>query len=278
MFLSTASAEYGHHELDFRFEVFSEGKGFLFAHHGAKLNELMEVCGLSALGRHFLMVEMAYPMTFPDVLLDKGLFFTRYGVEPWVVFERYFRFDASRMERFFESTRADSELDCTIFGGDQAEWAAEDIDRCLDTLRCRPGPVPLAGLRSWIHTHDNHFLWLGGRSLDLLRRLIASSLVGFFNHVHSHPYSPVPDDLIDLVLSNYHTAPLVCFPTEWDWKTGDEVATGVRVECGGIRALVETAESSWIAYRLNPPRELVGRGLLIAYQFERESWTYEERR
>lgn len=276
MFLSSTSPDGGPHELDFRFEVFPEENRFLFAHHGARLHELLEVCGVPSLGSTFFMVEMAYPFALPDIIRDKQLLHDRYGVEPATVFGCYLRFDSEMLARFFENTRTDTELDCTIIGTDEREPSEQDFQRFLDGLKSGPGHIPLAGLRSWLHTHDNHFLWLGAKPLGLLRRLIAASLVGFFNHVHPHSYCPVPDHLIDVIQSRYHTAPLVCFPTGWDSSRATEVAGSVQVEDDEVQALLETGESYWIAYQLNPPKELLGRGLLLSYQFRSESWSYEE--
>jgi hypothetical protein len=276
MFLSSISPDAGLHELDFRFEAFPVEEEFVFAHHGAKLNELLEVCALPSLGSTFYMVEMAYPFSLPDVIGNRSLFLDRYGIEPSLVCNRFLQFDSETLARFFENTRTDTELDCTLIGTDEPELAEQDFQRFLDALKCGPSRVPLMSLRSWVHTHDNHFLWLATKPLGLLRRLIAASLVGFFNHIHPRFYTPVPDNLIDLILSKYHTAPLVCFPTEWDWSKADEVVAGVQVEIDGVQALVETAASSWIAYQLNPPSDLVGRGLLISYKFQMESWSVEE--
>jgi len=274
MFLSSISPDDGLHELDFRFEICPVAEQFLFAHHGAKLNELLEVCALPTLGSTFYIVEMACPFSLLDVIGNSSLLQDRYGIEPSLVYDRYLRFDSEALARFFENTRTDTELDCTIIGTDAPGLAEADLQRILDAQKNGPSHVLLAGIRSWLHTHDNHFLWLAAKPLGLLRRLIAASLVGFLNHVHAHCYTPVPDKLIDLILSEYHTAPLVCFPTEWDWNEADEVPSGVQVDTDGIQILVTTTESSWIAYQLNPPKELIGRGLLISYQFQRESWSF----
>jgi hypothetical protein len=275
MFLADCSPDDGLHELDFRFEVYP-GEEFLFAHHGAKLNELLGVCGLPSLGSNFYMVEMAYPLALPDLIRESGPFCDRYGVEPSTAYGRYLRFDGETLTRFFENTTADNELDCTILGTDERELPEEECERFLAAAKGGPGRIPLGGLRSWVHTHDNHFLWFGSRPLGLLRKLIEASLLGFFRQARPHAYTPVPDGLIDLILYKYHTAPLVCFPTTWDDGTNQEVASGVQVDSEGIQALVETAETSWVAYRLNPPKELVGRGLLISYEFQGQSWSYEE--
>jgi hypothetical protein len=276
MFLSSCRAGDGLHELDFRFEVFSEGEGFLFAHHGAKLNELLEACGDGALGSTFYMVELMYPLSLPDVIASKELFRNRYGVEPDTVYDKFLRFDLETLAIFFESTKTDNELDCVIVGTDEPVLAEQILQQFLDSLTAGPSHVPLAGLRSWLRTHDNHFLWLAAKPVDVLRRLIATSLLGFFDHVHHHRYTPVPDSLVELVLSKYHTAPLVCVPTGWDSGKASEVTSGVEEKAGGIRALIETKESSWIAYKLDPPKELIGRGLLISYEFRSESWSFEE--
>ncbi len=150
------------------------------------------------------------------------------------------------------------------------------MQRFVDALKGGPRQVPLLGFRSWIHTHDNHFLWIGSKSLGLLRKLIAASLIGFFHQLRPHAYTPVPDGLIDLIGSHYHTAALVCVPSTYDLNTGKEIEVGVQVDDDRIKALVGTAAESWIAYQLNPPKELVGRGLLIAYDFGKESWSFEE--
>jgi hypothetical protein len=271
MFLSSLSPDVGPHELDFRFEVFPDGEGFLFAHHGAKLNELMEVCGLPNLGSHFYLVDMAHPFTLPDVIRDPSVLRGRYGVEPPTVYDRFLEFDSDTAARFFKNTEADDELDCMLIGTDDPLPSEQEAQRLLDALRNGPGDVRLTGLRCWIRTHDNHFLWLGTKGIGLLRTLIASTLIGFFRHVHPFPYTPVPESLIDLILANYRIAPLVCFPSALDDGPAD-----VQVSNAGIQALVETAASSWIAYRLNPPEELVGRGLLITFEFRTKAWSFEE--
>jgi len=278
MFLSDTPSELGPHELDFRFEAFPADDEFLFAHHGAKLSELLETCGQGSLGSTFYIVEMAYPLTLADAAARPGLFSDRYGVEPAVVHGRYLRFDSRELARFFGNTAADTELDCTVFGTRWAAVSEQDLQRFLDAVTLQAGRVRLADPWpcSWLHTHDNHFLWLAARPLGLLRRLVASSLLGFFRHVRPHPYAPVPEALIDLIQSRYHTAPLVCFPTTWDSATNAEVPSGVQDGPESVRALVEAVESSWIAYRLNPPRELVGRGLLISYLFQNKAWSFEE--
>jgi hypothetical protein len=276
MFLSGIDPGDGVHELDFRFELFPEEDRFLFAHHGAKLSELIEVQGLRTLGSTFYMVEMGYPFSFSEVIGNTGLLRDRYGIEPLLVDGGYLQFDSQSLTTFFENTRKDFELDCTILGTDEPRLTEQAVTRFLECLKNGPNQMPGDSIRSWLHIHDNHFLWLGAKPTGLLRRLIAASLVGFFNHVHRHNYTPLPDNLIDLILAKYHTAPLVCHATAWDQSVADEVPSGVQIESDTIRALVETKGTSWIAYQLNPPKELVGRALLISYQFQGESWSFEE--
>jgi hypothetical protein len=276
MLLSSITPHDSHHELDFRFEVFPGNDEFLFAHHGGRLSELAKVVALSKLGSVFYMVEANYPFTINDVVADKTVFQNRYGVEPDVVHNRYLRFDLNRLDRFFESTQADCELDCFIVGADTDQLSDEDLERFVKARDASKGFLRLSGFwrGSWLHTHDNHFLWLVARSLDLLKSLIAASIVGFFRHVHHYDYTAPSDALVDLIVSQYHTAPLVCFPTRW--HDTSEVPGDVQVDANSVRALVETAETSWIAYHLNPPRHLVGRRLLISYSFHDNSWSWEK--
>jgi hypothetical protein len=182
------------------------------------------------------------------------------------------------LARSFENTGAGAELDCTVMGTDAPELSEQEIQRFLDTIKNGPGHIAPAGLRSWVHTHDNHFLWPGAKPLGLLRKLIAGSLTGFFNHVHPHSYGPVPDRLIDSIPSTYHTAPLLWFPTARDSSRAAEVAGGVRVGGDEVQALLEAGEPYRIAHQLNLPEELLGRGPLLSSKFRSESWSYEELR
>lgn len=278
MFLVNMPSENGLHELDFRFETYPGEENFLFAHHGATLDELMDTCGLASLGSTFYVVEVASPFALPEAISNSSLMHDRYGVAPSVVHDHYLRLDAEAFAKFVQNTRADTELDCTILATHGPDVSQEDIQRFLEAIKDRAGRVPLAGLSpgSCLHTHDNHFLWLAAQPVGLLRTLINASVVGFFSHVRPRSYAPLPGDIIDLILTKYHTAPLVCFPTEWDENCTTEVPSGVQITSDSVQALVQTAESSWIAYQLNPPKELLRRGLLISYRFGSESWAIEE--
>src|SRR5438105_613845 len=95
MLLSSLDREDRRHELDFRFEV-SPGKDhFLFAYHGACLHELLETCGLPALGSTFYLADMADPLILADAIRDPSLLRERYGVEPAGLHGRCFRCSAS---------------------------------------------------------------------------------------------------------------------------------------------------------------------------------------
>ncbi len=274
LFLSTRSAEDGPHELDFRFERYPEDGRFLFAHHGARLGELLGVCGLPDLGQTFYVVRVGYPFSLEDAVQDAGLIRDRYGVEPTPAYGRYLRFDREALQGFAENAPGD-DLDCTIVGIDEPSLSERELHRFEETLPGGLGRVPLGSLRSWFYTHDNHFCWLAARPPDLLRRLIEASLVGFINHVRPHNYASLPGGLIDLLLDRYHTAPVVCFPTRWDHEKMDAVPHDVQVEEEAVHALLETGQSHWIAYQLNPPKDLIGRQLAVSYQFGTDQWSYQ---
>jgi hypothetical protein len=126
---------------------------------------------------------------------------------------------------------------------------------------------------SWLVIRENHFFYLVGRPIGLLETLIAESILGFFYHVYPHPYTPLPQTLVDRMLAEYHTAPLICYPTEF--VKGQEVIGAVMHDGEVIRALLETAEASWIAPQRNPPAHLVGRALLISYDLRSATWSCE---
>jgi hypothetical protein len=275
MFLASIPEECGLHDLDFRFEIPGDGDQFLFAHHGLNLHDLAETIDLSSLGSIFYMVEACQPFALQDVIADKSLFLERYGVKPAVLYDRCLAFDRKRLIDFFLSTRDDDRLDCIILGTQDEPLSEEKFERLHQSVADRETWISLcrAWNISWLRTHDNHFFWLTAQSFSLLRRLIAESILGFFSHVHACRYAPVPDALIDLIIAEYHTAPLVCLPTAW--VNGNEVPADVQSDDESIQALLETAESSWIAYQLNPPRHLVGRGLLVSYHFGRGAWSFE---
>lgn len=275
MFLACMADERSRHELDFRFQWLAEGTQFLFAHHGLSLSDLAGTLDLSRLGSSFYMVEARSPFTLVEIIADPHRFLEQYGVEPTVAYEQYLWFDLTKLGQFFQNTADDDELDCIIVGKQGDLLSQAEFDQWVQPLRSGEVLSSLSGSwdGSWLRTHGNHFLWLVSQSPDLLRWLIAESILGFFNHIHPHDYQPLPQALIDLIVAEYHTAPLVCFPTEW--ANGKEVPVGVQSDQHAIRALIETAEASWIAYQLSPPRHLVGRGLLVSYDLHQEAWSYE---
>jgi len=270
--LDSLSVDYGLHELDFRFE--QNESTFLFAHHGLNLADLAETIDLSRLGRSFYAVEFRMPFTLDEVIADRSLFSERYDQEPEILYGRYPWFDLLALERFFRATKDEGELDCIIIGMDEGPLVETEFETLAQRFQNQDRSSPsLPWNGSWLHTHDNHFCWLRFQSPHLLRTLIAESILGFFHHVQPGPYSPVPESLIDLVCTEYQIAPLVCYPTER--VRGKEIPSSVQRDEHGLQALLETAESSWIAYQLNPPRELVGRGLLVSYDFRSGSWSFE---
>jgi hypothetical protein len=275
VFHAAVSLQQGFHELDFRFEVRGDGDEFLFAHHGLSLSDLSATLDLRSLGSTFYMVDARYPFTLTEAIADRRAFDQGYGGEPVVSADHYLRFDLLQLARFFRSTQADTLLDCSLIGvsGD-APPPPELEDRLRDARERGGGPALLGPWHvSWLATHDNHFFRMVGRPIRLLQTLIAESIRGFFHHVYSHPYPPLPEGLVDHLLAEYHTAPLLCFPT--DWHQGREAAGAVMHDSQAIRALLETAHSSWIAYQLNPPAHLVGRALLVSYDFRTATWSWE---
>ena len=282
MFLSSIDSDEAddYHELDFRFEYFPEEDVFVFAHHGATLHELLEVCGEGQLGSMFYLVEMSDPLHLSEALKELSLFEKLFEVAPSIIETSFLLFNHEQLSLFFKKANDLIYLDCTMIGGYKQQATLEAIKSIFNTNQ-----LPLE-VSSVIHTHDNHFLWLRARSLKLLRKLINASLIGFFNHLHPRAYSPIPNHLIDLILSKYHTTPLVSVPTVWVKKPPEPgfvlssesapQAVGFEIDSNRIQILVETQETSWIAHKLNPPKELVGRGLFISYSFKEESWAFEE--
>lgn len=243
------------HELDFRFEYDLEEDVFLLVHHGVTLHELLEVCG-SDLGSTFYLFEMRDPVKFEDVLKGVDIFEQHFKVLPSIVEGKYLSFDTEKLESFFKEADAITFVDCALIGNFGEVPTDADIENIVKDKA-------LSSFTSIIHTHDNHFLWVKARSLNLLRRIINASLIGFFNHVQAHVYKEVPSDLIDLIVSKYHTTSLVC-------------QVDVQMDENKIQALLETSESHWTSSRQSFPKEMHGRGLLISYNFKEESWSFQE--
>lgn len=268
MFLS--SNDDSQHELDFRFEVFPKTDEFLFVHHGINLSELADEIDLSRFGSVFYMTDLEFPLTIEDVLADSNVWRQNYGTDPVVAYGRYVQFDLERLAQFFRNTRLDTGLDCTIVGAYANELSEEELRRFTEAIT-KDYRTPISALwkGSWLHVHDNHFLWLMAQSIEFLRVLIDESIVGFFHQVHPHTYDPLPRALIDLVLQKYHTAPLVCFP--------EGRQTGLQSNKTEVTALMETRESHWTAYRADLSADLLGRSLLVSYNLQDNRWSWQEK-
>lgn len=273
MFLSSHKDH--EHELDFRFEVFPETNEFLFVHHGLNLSELAGRIDISKLGSIFYMTEANYGFDMEDVIADKSVFLKRYGVEPILAYNRYLRFDLPSLIHFFANAQSDYELDCTLVGTHAEELSEDSLRRLTATLGVVQRFPSLSELCNgcWFHTHDNHFVSLLAQSTELLPTLIEESIFGFFHQVHAYAYKRLPTALIDLIITKYHTASLVCFP---------EVPGNIHIDENEVRAVIETAKSYWTAYNgWNPynidlPRGVLGQKLRLTYNFKDEHWLWQE--
>ena len=245
------------HELDFRFEYFSDKDVFLLVHHGVTLYELLEVCGRGTLGSMYYIFEMFHPVSFAEVM-SKGSFEKHFGVSPLAITENYLQLDDEKLESFFKQVDSSNFLDCGIIGSSGKPPTAFEIE---SIIKMRDLPSDLCSI---LHTHDNHFLWLKARSIDLLKKLIHATLIGFFHQIYAHDYKDIPEDLIDFILAKYHTTSLICYPED------------VQVDDEKIQGLVETSISHWTSSKLNPPQNLLGKGLLISYSFRDGSWEFKE--
>lgn len=245
------------HELDFRFEYFPHEDAFLLVHHGVTLHELLEECGDGVLGSMYYLFEMFHPVSFEEIT-QRGNFEKFFRVSPSAITERYLQLNYEKLESFFNHVNSSNFLDCGIIGSLGEPPTEREIESIVKTR-----DLP-SGLSSILHTHDNHFLWLKARSLDLLKKLIHASLIGFFHQIHPHEYKTIPENLIDFVMTKYHTASLICYPRD------------VQIDDEKIQALVETSISHWTSSRLNPPQNLLGKGLLISYSFKEDVWEFKE--
>jgi hypothetical protein len=275
MFLS--SVNHLQHELDFRFKIDPETNEYLFIHHGLSLSDLVGRIDLAEFGSTFYMTEATNPFDIEEAIADTRIFEKHYGVKPALTYGRYLRFDIPCLSQFFSSTKHDTLLACTIVGTVDEEMTEEVLWRSTATLGVGQKHISLFGLWNgcWLKTHDNHFFALVSQSTNLLRNLIDESILGFFHQVRAFDYKRLPTELIDLVLAKYHTASLVCFPTAR--SKGREFPSGVQVNDNEIRALIETAESSWTSYEAELPVDLLGRGLLMSYNFKDDHWSWQER-
>jgi hypothetical protein len=274
MFLSSRNDD--QHELDFRFEILPETREFLFVHHGLNLCELVGRIDILKLGSEFYMTEANYGFEIEEVIGDKSIFVNRYGIEPGVAYNRYLRFDLPSLTRFFVSTQSDYELGFTLVGTHAKELSEESLRRLTATLGVAQRFPSLAELRDgcWLHTHDNHFFSLLAQSAELLPSLIEESIVGFFHQARAYAYRRLPGALIDLIITKYHTASLVCSPT--DFPENQEVAGNVHVDENEVRAVIETAKSWSTAYNVELPKDVLGQKLRLTYSFNRDQWSWQE--
>jgi hypothetical protein len=274
MFLS--SVKDFQHELDFRFELFPEVNEFFFIHHGLNISELVGRIDISKLGSVFYMTEADYSFTIDDVIADKTVFSKRYGIEPTIAYDRYLRFDLTGIETFFSNARADNELDFTIFGTHADELSQDSLRRLTATLAVGQSRPFLTDLRNgcWFGTHDNNFFFLLSQTIDLLPSLIEESILGFFHQIRAHAYQRLPTTLIDLIIAQYHTSSLLCFPTATHNR--QDVPSDVQIDENGIRALIKTAKSWWTACNLDLPSDMLGRTLLLSYSLSDDRWSWQE--
>ncbi len=273
MFLENVSEE--NHELDFRFEVFPEQDRFIFVHHGLNLVDLNRTIDLSSFGSTFFILGIMSPFSTAEVIHNPRLFEERYGVIP-STHGPYLHFDTNRFKRFLEATKDDSELDCTILGANQETISEQMLPELQETAHQKEhyGYLTHSWQQSFFDVHDNHFMYIAGRSIQLLRRLIAESIVGFFNHVYPCDYSPIPPTLIDFLLSNYSTVPIVCVPRKWDEEQLTEIPGDIQVDETEVRAFLTTSKSSWTAQETEFSERLLGRQFLVVYAIQNRKWSW----
>jgi hypothetical protein len=277
---------------------------FLFYHEGVQLAELPDAINLSALGSTFYLLQVGRPFTLEEAVKDEAVFPSHYGLTLPVVLDKYLRFDAVSLDQFFRATAGDWFLECMIVGTHEQELSCADLARIVQAATDDQHFHYLADLRlsSILATHDNSFFCLEAQSLALLRRLLSESITGYFSflsrpdrdrdplddflfpelretaNLPSYPHidAPVPEALLDLLLAEYHTTQLKCWPTVWSEQQNQLVPRDVQIDSEGVHVLLRTSEGAWITYQPSIPQELLGRGLRISYSFHEQSWSFEK--
>ncbi len=260
------------HELDFRF-MLSFGGTFTFVQHGLALADLARNLNDGELGSAFYILELSYPLFLEEVAKYPNRFSARYGVEHMVVDGRYLYFDRKTLEQFFAATEDDNELDCVIVGFEE-QVSSRDLGLYSNgTANRKLGLSGYPDAVSFVHIHDNHFLYLEGRSLETLRKMISGAFIWFFDQIRNHTYKCLPNALIDLCLSEFHTASIICDPVEWN---DDKVSLkDVTVSGETVVAHIKTGESYWTTgNEQNILQKSLGRELWITYDFSSDRWYF----
>ncbi len=267
------------HELELRFELSPAVDWFFFFHHGLNVADLAATVDLSLLGQRFMLADMRAPVALSEVVSDPTLLNRMYGVEP--AFESGIPvFDVPRLSAFFLNALDDDLLDCMIVEDAPTVPSPGELARFLsvaDSWGIRRTLFELwRGQGSMLGTHDNHFCWISSPSIPLLRRLIAESIIGFFYSFYSYPYHPIPPEMVDLLLVDYHTVSLICEPWKYDALWNGFVPSGdIQVDTDTVSALIETTDMSWLSDEPRAPARWIGRGLLISYDLHANSWSWE---
>ncbi len=277
MFLEHRAADYSGQDewvLGFHLPRYDQ---FLFYHEGLQLAELPDGINLSILGSAFYLIQAGRPFTLAEAVADPAVFAAHYGVTPPVVMDQYLAFDAGSLEEFFRATAGDWSLECMIVGTHEKDLSREDLATIVQAVGGGQG-LDLAELRlsSLLATHDNSFFYVEAKPHALLLRLLSESVAGFFHQLHPHPYAPVSAALLNVLLSEYHTTQLECWPTVWDEHQNELVPADVQVDAESVQALLKTGDRAWNVYQPKIPSGLQGRGLLLSYSFPRESWSFEK--
>ena len=259
------------HELDFRFEIQSDEK-FIFVSHGLGLDKIANIINISSIATVFYLVNLRLPFNLNEVMDNINIFVEQYKILPKTIFKKFLMFNFEELNQFFLNTYDDFILDCDIIGTYETGLPHEELLQIVDGLK--DGKTFISQLQScYIGVHDNHFVYLEIRSLAIIKKLISGTIIYFFQTIYPHQYSELPEQLVNMILTNYHTGSLTCHPTFWDNQRQIDIIEDVDINEFEIRTLIYTPSLSWT--QRNIPEELIGRYFWLTYDLKKEIWIME---